>query len=80
MKVSPWPAPTALKYLNLWPRVSEVSTLIGDIARLPRHRPGRQRTSPRTTDERRNGHTENVSYTITIEKSNLPEWDITSNT
>ena len=44
-----------------------------------RHRPGRQRTSPRTTAERRDGHTENVSYTITIEKSNLPEWDITSN-
>ena len=47
------------------------------IARLPRHRPGRQRTSGRTAAERRDGHTENVSYTITIEKSNLPEWDIT---
>jgi hypothetical protein len=58
----------------------QVSTLIGDIARLPRHRPGRQRTSPRTTAERRNGHTENVSYTITVEKSNLPEWDISPNT
>jgi Transposase DDE domain/Insertion element 4 transposase N-terminal len=57
----------------------QVSTLIDHIARLPRHRPGRQRTSPRTAAERRNGHTENVSYTITIEKSNLPEWDITSN-
>ena len=59
------------------PAKSQVSTLIGDISRLPRHRPGRQRTSPRTAAERRNGHTENVSYTITIEKSNLPEWDIT---
>ncbi len=59
---------------------SQVSALIDDIARLPRHRPGRQRTSPRTAAERRNGHTENVSYTITTEKSNLPEWDITSNT
>jgi Transposase DDE domain/Insertion element 4 transposase N-terminal len=58
----------------------QVSTLIDDIAGLPRHRPGRQRTSPRTAAERRNGHTENVSYTITIEKSNVPEWDITPNT
>ena len=58
---------------------AQLSTLVGDIARLPRHRPGRQRTSPRTAAERRNGNTENVSYTITIEKSNLPEWDITSN-
>ena len=61
------------------PAGSQVSTLIGDIARLPRHRAGRQRTSPRTASERRNGHTENVSYTITIEKSNLPEWDISPN-
>jgi len=58
---------------------AQASALIDDIARLPRHRPGRQRTSPRTAAERRDGHTENVSYTITIEKSNLPEWDITSN-
>jgi hypothetical protein len=59
---------------------AQVSSLIGDIARLPRHRPGRQRTSPRTAAaERRNGHTENVSYTITIEKSNLPERDISPN-
>ena len=65
--------------LRLVPAESQVSALIDDIARLPRHRPGRQRTSPRTAAERRNGHTENVSYTIIIEKSNLPEWDITSN-
>ena len=58
---------------------AQVKALIDDIAGLPHHRPGRQRTSPRTAAERRNGHTENVSYTITIEKSNLPEWDITSN-
>ena len=56
---------------------AQVKALTDDIARLPRHRPGRQRTSPRTAAERRNGHTENVTYTITIEKSNLPEWDIT---
>jgi hypothetical protein len=61
------------------PAKSQVSALINDIAGLPRHRAGRQRTSPRTAAERRNGHTENVSYTITIEKSNLPEWDITQN-
>jgi hypothetical protein len=58
---------------------TQVNALIDAIAGLPRHRTGRQRTSPRTAAERRNGHTENVSYTITIEKSNLPEWDITSN-
>ena len=62
------------------PAKQQVSALIDDIARLPRHRPGRQRTSPRTAAERRNGHTENVSYTITVEKSNLPEWDISPNT
>jgi hypothetical protein len=61
------------------PAEAQVKALIDDIAGLPRHRPGRQRTSPRTAAERRNGHTENVSYTITIEKSNLPEWDITPN-
>jgi hypothetical protein len=59
---------------------AQVSALIDDIARLPRHRPGRQRTSGRTAAERRNGHTENVTYTITIEKSNLPEWDSSPNT
>ena len=56
---------------------SQVSVLITDIIALPRHRPGRQRTSGRTAAERRDGHTENVAYTISIEKSNLPEWDIT---
>jgi hypothetical protein len=61
------------------PVKSQVSTLIDGIARLPRHRAGRRRTSPRTAAERRNGHTENVSYTITIEKSNLPEWNISPN-
>jgi hypothetical protein len=61
------------------PAEAQVNALIADIAGLPRHRPGRQRTSPRTAAERRNGHTENVTYTITIEKSNLPEWDITPN-
>jgi len=61
------------------PAKAQVNTLIDDIAGLPRHRAGRQRTSPGTAAERRDGHTENVSYTITIEKSNLPEWDITQN-
>lgn len=58
----------------------QLRTLIGDIIALPRHRAGRQRTSGRTAAERRDGHTENVTYTITIEKSNLPEWDISPNT
>ena len=59
---------------------AQVIALIDDIARLPRHRPGRQRTTGRTAAERRDGHTENVTYTITIEKSNLPEWDSSPNT
>lgn len=63
-----------------FPPNTQVKALIDGIARLPRHRAGRQRTSPRTAAERRNGHTENVSYTISIEKSNLPEWDVTPNT
>ena len=45
------------------------------ILALPRHRPGRQRTSGRTTAERRTRHTEEVTYTIDIMKSNLPKWD-----
>jgi hypothetical protein len=55
----------------------QVRTLIAEVIALPRHRAGRQRTSGRTAAERRDGHTENVTYTISIEKSNLPEWDIT---
>jgi hypothetical protein len=62
------------------PAKDQASALIDDIARLPRHRPGRQRTSGRTAAERRNGRTENVTYTITIEESNLPEWDSSPNT
>jgi hypothetical protein len=59
---------------------AQASALIDVIARLPRHRPGRQRTSGRTAAERRNGRTENVTYMITIEESNLPEWDSSPNT
>jgi hypothetical protein len=62
------------------PAKDQASVMIDDIARLPRHRPGRQRTSGRTAAERRNGRTENVTYTTTIEKSNLPEWDSSPNT
>ena len=58
----------------------QVRALIAEIIALPRHRAGRQRTSGRTAAERRDGHTEDVTYTITIEKSNLPEWDTTLNT
>src|SRR5271168_4566714 len=50
------------------------------ILALPRHRQGRQRTSGRTPDERKTRHTENVTYTISITKSNLPEWDTSPNT
>ena len=50
------------------------------ILALPRHRPGRQRTSGRTAAERRLRHTEEVTYTIEITKSNLPKWDTTPET
>ena len=49
--------------------------LLAAILALPRHRDGRQRTSGRTSAERRTRHTEEVDYTIDITKSNLPEWD-----
>jgi len=54
--------------------------LLTAILTLPRHRPGRQRTSGRTTAERRTRHTEEVTYTIDITKSNLPKWDGTPET
>ena len=38
----------------------------------PRNRPERDRTSPRTQDDRQTQHTRNVTYTITIIESNLP--------
>ena len=49
--------------------------LTSAILALPRHRPGRQRTSGRTAAERRSRRTEEVTYTIDITKSNLPKWD-----
>jgi hypothetical protein len=49
--------------------------LTSAIIALPRHRQGRQRTSGRTEAERRTRHTEEVTYTIDITKSNLPKWD-----
>jgi Transposase DDE domain/Insertion element 4 transposase N-terminal len=54
--------------------------LTSAIIALPRHRPGRQRTSGRTAAERRTRHTEEVTYTIDITKSNLPKWDTTPET
>ena len=50
------------------------------ILAIPRHRTGRQRTSGRTAAERRTRHTEEVTYTIGITKSNLPQWDIAPET
>ncbi|WP_165034720.1 IS4 family transposase [Candidatus Protofrankia californiensis] len=46
--------------------------LLAAIAAGPRNRADRQRSSPRTTKERRTQHTRNVTYTITITDSNLP--------
>ncbi|MGH3163575.1 MAG: IS4 family transposase [Streptosporangiaceae bacterium] len=57
-----------------------LASLDAAILDLPRHRPGRQRTSGRTTAERRTRHTEEVTYTIDITKSNLPQSDITPKT
>ncbi len=54
--------------------------LLTAILALPRHRPGRQRTSGRTATERRSRHTEEVTYTIEITKSNLSKWDTTPET
>jgi Transposase DDE domain len=52
-----------------------LGVLTSAIIALPRHRPGRQRTSGRTAAERRTRRTEEVTYTIDIKKSNLPKWD-----
>lgn len=38
----------------------------------PRNRTGRQRTGPRTHEERRTQHTRNVTYGIDVTESNLP--------
>jgi hypothetical protein len=57
-----------------------LTSLNAAILALPRHREGRQRTSGRTPAERRTRHTEEVTYTIDITKSNLPEWDTTPET
>lgn len=43
------------------------------IAAHPRHRSGRQRTSPRTAKDRRTERTRDVIYTINIVESNLPK-------
>ena len=59
---------------------SLVTSLDAAILALPRHRAGRQRTSGRPTAERRTRHTEEVTYTIDITKSNLPQWDIAPET
>src|SRR5712691_8124610 len=57
-----------------------LADLTSAILALPRHRPGRQRTSGRTAAERRSRRTEEVTYTIDITKSNLPKWDTTPKT
>ncbi len=51
--------------------------LIDDVTAHPLHRPGRQRTSGRTAAERLSRPTEEVTYTITITPSNLPQWQQT---
>ena len=46
------------------------------ILALPRHRPGRQRTSGSTTAERRTRHTEEVTYTIDDHTVKSPEMGV----
>src|SRR5207302_9370026 len=66
---------------HCWHRpASPLASLNTAILALPRHRQGRQRTSGRTAAERRTRHTEEVTYTIDITKSNLPKWDTTPET
>ena len=50
-----------------------VEALTTAIAAHPRNRTGRQRTSPRTKNQRRTEHTRKVSYTINVVASNLPK-------
>ncbi len=57
-----------------------LASLDAAILAVPRHRPGRQRTSGRTPAERRTRHTEDVDYTIGITPSNLPKWDTSPET
>jgi hypothetical protein len=52
-----------------------INDLITAITAQPRNRTDRQRTSPRTTTQRRTERTRNVSYTITIVTPNLPKTD-----
>jgi len=59
---------------------SPPASLNAAILALPRHRQGRQRTSGRTAAERRTRRTEEVTYTIEVTKSNLPEWDASPKT
>ncbi len=47
--------------------------LTAAIASQPLNRTGRHRTSPRTKTQRETEHTRDVTYTITIVTSNLPE-------
>jgi hypothetical protein len=54
---------------------SPLASLNAAILAVPRHRPGRQRTSGRTATERGTRHTEEVMYTIEITESNLLKWD-----
>jgi hypothetical protein len=52
-----------------------LDALTSSIAAHPHNRTGRSRTSPRTAQERRTGHTREAVYTITITESNLLKTD-----
>lgn len=51
------------------------NALTSAIAAAPRNRTGRNRTSPRTSAERNNGHTQKARYTLTIVESSLLKAD-----
>jgi hypothetical protein len=53
-----------------------IALLVNQILAQPAHRDRPARTSGRTPFQRQNWHTEEVTYTMTIVPSNLPQADI----
>jgi hypothetical protein len=53
-----------------------IALLVNQILAQPAHRDRHARTSGRTPFQRQNWHTEEVTYTMTIVPSNLPQADI----
>jgi Transposase DDE domain/Insertion element 4 transposase N-terminal len=68
-------ADTCCPHCGRRPAGDPLARLLADVIAHPRNRTGRKRTSGRTPTERRTGHTEEATYTITTTPSNLPKWD-----